>query len=70
MNADTLAIFEKGVAFIGAIVVGVTALVQLKNDWGAHGLDAIVTKILLGLMAFGCVLVLLATVSLIGAHAS
>jgi uncharacterized membrane protein YdjX (TVP38/TMEM64 family) len=68
MNADALAVFEKSLAFVGAIVVGVTAAIQLKNDWGAHGLDAFVTKILLGLMAFGCVMVLLATVNIIGVH--
>ena len=61
-------LLEKGLALIGAIVVGVTALVQLKNDWRAHGLDAQVTKLLLGLMAFGCVLVVLAAVNVLGAH--
>ncbi|MFY9779828.1 MAG: hypothetical protein WAJ85_04875 [Candidatus Baltobacteraceae bacterium] len=60
--------FEKTLAFIGAVVVGVTALVQLKNDWKAHGLDALVTKILLGLMAVGCVLALLASVNVLGAR--
>jgi hypothetical protein len=60
--------FEKGLALIGAIVVGVTALVQLKNDWKAHGLDALVTKILLGLMAVGCVLALLASINVLGAR--
>ena len=60
--------FEKSLALIGAVVVGVTALVQLKNDWKAHGLDALVTKILLGLMAVGCVLALLASVNVLGAH--
>ena len=61
-------LLEKGLALIGAIVVGVTALVQLKNDWRAHGLDAQVTILLLGLMAFGCVLVVLAAFNVLGAH--
>lgn len=52
----------------GAIVVGVTALFQLKNDWAAQGLDALVTKILLGLMAAGCVLALLAALNVLGAR--
>jgi hypothetical protein len=62
----TAALFERGIAFLGAFVVGSTALVQLKNDWSSHGLDAIVTKLLLGLMAFGCVLVVLATLHVLG----
>ena len=59
---------ERALALIGAILVGITALVQLKNDWLARGLDATVTKLLLGLMALGCVLALLAAVNLLGAH--
>lgn len=54
------------IALVGAIVVGVTALVQLKNDWAARGIDAAVTKILLGLMALGCVLVFFATINVLG----
>ncbi|MEO7038491.1 MAG: hypothetical protein ABI186_00500 [Candidatus Elarobacter sp.] len=57
---------ERGVAMVGALLVGVTAIVQLKNDWTAHGLDASVTKLLLGLMALGCVLALLAAVNVLG----
>jgi hypothetical protein len=63
-------LIERGAALAGAIVVGVTAVVQLKNDWAAQGLDALVTKILLGLMAAGCVLALLAAVNVLGARAS
>ena len=65
----TEATLEKGAALIGAIVVGVTAIVQLRNDWVARGLDADVTKILLGLMAIGCVLALLAAVNILGVRA-
>jgi hypothetical protein len=57
---------ERGIASVGAILVGVTAVVQLKNDWQARGLDAGVTKVLLGLMALGCVLALLAAVNVLG----
>jgi hypothetical protein len=60
---------ERGAAVAGAIVVGVTALIQLKNDWAAQGLDALVTKILLGLMAAGCVLAFLAGINVLGARA-
>ena len=64
----TEAYIERGIAFVGAIVVGGTAIVQLKNDWASHGLDANVTKLLLGLMAVGCVLALLAAVNVLGVH--
>ncbi len=57
---EALAIFEKIVAGIGAAAIGVFALIALKNDWKTTGLDNNVTKLLLGLMAFGCVLVLVA----------
>jgi hypothetical protein len=62
------AVIERSIAFVGAIVVGITAIVQLKNDWRAHGMDADVTKLLLGLMAFGCGLALLAAVNVLGAR--
>lgn len=58
----------KGIALVGAIIVGVTAIVQLKNDWRSQGLDSIVTKVLLGLMAFGCILVLAAALNMLGAR--
>ncbi len=57
---------ERGLALAGSLVVGITALVQLKNDWPARGLDAAVTKLLLGLMALGCVLALLASLGILG----
>lgn len=62
----TPAVFERGVALIGAIVVMVTTSIQLKNDWRTSGLDNTVTKALLGLMAFGCVLVILAATGVLG----
>ena len=55
-----LASIEKVVALIGAVVVGVFAVISLKGEWNKTGLDDHVTKLLLGLMAFGCILVLLA----------
>jgi hypothetical protein len=64
------AVVERGLAFVAAIVVGCTAFVQLKNDWAAHGLDAAVTKVLLGLMALGCVFALLAAAHILGARTS
>ncbi len=63
---DTVAIVEKSIAFVFAFIVGGTTTIQLRNDWQTKGLDALVTKILLGLMAFGCVLVILATLGAFG----
>ena len=49
----TTLLVEKGLALIGALVVGTTTTIQLRNDWKSTGLDNTVTKLLLGLMAFG-----------------
>jgi hypothetical protein len=62
----TALMIEKGLALIGALVVGTTTTVQLRNDWSSKGLDNTVTKLLLALMAFGCVLVLLAVFNVLG----
>jgi hypothetical protein len=55
-----IAPYEKIVAGVFAVLVGVIASIALKNDWKTTGLDNNVTKLLLGLMAFGCVLVIVA----------
>lgn len=60
------AVMERGIALVGAIIVGVFAVIALKDDWKTTGLDNNTTKLLLGLMAFGCVLVIFAAVGLIG----
>lgn len=57
---------EKSIAFVLAIVVGSTTSFQLVKDWHSSGLDNQVTKLLLGLMAFGCILVLLAAIGVLG----
>jgi hypothetical protein len=64
------ALIERGLALIAGIVVGFTAFFQLKDELGAHGLDAAVTKVLLGLMAVGCVLAVLAAVHVLGVRPS
>ena len=66
---EALAGTEKIIALIGAIIVGVFALIALKADWNTTGLDNNVTKLLLGLMAFGCVLVVLTAVGIMGRFA-
>lgn len=63
MNVATV---ELGIAFVFAVIVGTTTTIQLKNDWHAKGLDNAVTKLLLGLMAFGCVLVILTAFGVLG----
>jgi hypothetical protein len=62
----TFEMFERALALVGALVVGGTATWQLKNEFGAHGLDAVVTKLLLGLMIIGCVFALLASIHVMG----
>ena len=65
---DALAGPEKIIAIVGALVVGVFAIIALRGEWKKTGLDDQVTKILLGLMALGCVLVLLASVTNVFNH--
>ncbi|HTW82686.1 MAG TPA: hypothetical protein VMD91_01310 [Candidatus Sulfotelmatobacter sp.] len=62
---DALAGTEKIVAAIGAVVVFIFAIVGLRGEWPKMGLDDIVTKLLLGLMAFGCCLVILACLGIL-----
>jgi hypothetical protein len=58
--------FERALALVAAIVVGGSATWQLKDELGAHGLDAQVTKGLLGLLIVGCLLCILASIHVIG----
>jgi len=62
---EALAGAEKVFSGIAAVVIGVFAIIALRNDWKTTGLDNNVTKLLLGLMAFGCVLVLVASFGLL-----
>jgi len=60
------ATLEKGIALILALIVGGTTSIQLYRDWPSTGLDNQVTKVLLALMALGCILVVLAAVGVLG----
>jgi len=60
------ATLEKSIAFILALIVGGTTSFQLVKDWSTTGLDNQLTKLLLGLMAFCCILVILAAVGVLG----
>jgi hypothetical protein len=47
------------VAFVGAVIVGLSALQSLVAEWPKRGLDDHVTKVMLALLALGCVIVVL-----------
>ena len=47
------------ISFVGAVIVGLSALMSLQAEWPKKGLDDNVTKIMLGLLALGCVIVIL-----------
>ncbi len=57
---------ERAIALVFSVVVGGTATFQLRNELPVHGLDAIVTKVLLALMILGCVLAFFAALNVIG----
>ncbi|MDQ6826596.1 MAG: hypothetical protein M3Z14_05270 [Candidatus Eremiobacteraeota bacterium] len=57
---------ERIIAILGALVVGGSATVALKNDWRTPGIENQVFKLMLGLLALGCVLALLAAVGILG----
>lgn len=57
---------ERVAAVIGAILVGSTAGVALRNDWRTPGLENQVFKVMLGLLAVGAVLAFLAAIGLLG----
>jgi hypothetical protein len=65
----TAALLERTIALLGSLIVGGTATMQLRNEWQLHGLDAQVTKLLLGLMIIGCVLAFFAALNILGAFA-
>lgn len=50
----SIVIIEKAIAIIAAFVVAIVALRQLADELPQHGLDAQVTKVLLGLLVVGC----------------
>lgn len=47
------------IAFAGAVIVGLNALSSLVAEWPKRGLDDHVTKVMLALLALGCVIVVL-----------
>lgn len=57
---------EHIIAIVGAIIVGATAVVALKNDWQSKGLENQVFKVMLGLLALGAVLSFFAAIGVLG----
>ena len=67
MNVELI---ERMIALFGSLIVGGTAVFQLKNELATRGLDASVTKLLLGLMIVGCVLAFFAALNVLGNFAA
>lgn len=63
---ESLAGAERAIAVVGGIVVLITALVALKNDWKTPGLENNVFKLMLGLLALGALLGMLAGLNVLG----
>jgi hypothetical protein len=61
-----LAIIERTLAVIFGLVVLVTALWALKLDWKSQGLENIVFKFMLALLALGALLGTLAGIGIVG----
>jgi len=57
---------EHIVAIVGGLIVGIVALIALKNDWKTPGLDNQVFKLMLGLLAIGAFIALLAGAGVLG----
>jgi len=62
---EILAHAERGMAVFFGIVVLVVAVVALRNDWKTKGLENQVFKLMLGLLALGAFLAILAAVNIL-----
>jgi len=62
----TLVLVLRILAVIGAIVVGISAVTSLLGEWNKTGLDDHVSKVMLGLLTLGCIIVILAASGAIG----
>ncbi len=56
----TLAHVERALAIAFGIVVFIVATVALRNDWKSQGIENQVFKLMLGLLALGAILGILA----------
>jgi cytochrome c oxidase subunit 3 len=64
--AVNLHVLESVIAITGCFIVAGTALVALKSDWNAVGLDNRVFKVMLALLFVGAVVALLAAAGVLG----
>ncbi len=62
---EVLAHAERGMAVFFGIVVLVVAIVALRNDWKTKGLENHVFKLMLGLLALGAFLAILAALNIL-----
>lgn len=54
------------IALVGAVIVGVVALVALRAEWRKTALEDNVTKIMMVLLALGCAEVILVAIGFWG----
>lgn len=59
-------IIERIIALIGAIVVALFALKALREEWPKKNLDDHVTKIMMGLLTIGCLIVIIVAIGFAG----
>ena len=61
-----IAAIERIIAIVGGIIVGIVALNALRVDWKTPGLDNQVFKLMLGLLALGGIIAMLAGLNVLG----
>ena len=66
MPSVNLPEIERILAVSGGVIVGITSLIALRNDWKTPGIENHVFKLMLGLLALGAVLALLAGLGVLG----
>lgn len=64
----TLAHVERYLAVFFGIVVFFVAVIALKNDWNSKGIENQVFKAMLGLLALGAFLAILAAFTVLAGH--
>ena len=62
---EVLAHAERALAVFFGIIVFVVAAIALRNDWRAKGLENQVFKMMLGLLALGAFLAILAALNVL-----
>ena len=61
----TLANAERALAIFGGIIVFFVAAIALRNDWKSSGIENQVFKLMLGLLALGAILGILAALGVL-----